>query len=228
LARYAAKPRSSRPPIGRWYFYRGFAYLSRTVRQYEYQPCIPTRGTKVPSGPDWLHEIKHDGYRLIVQREGKRVRLLTRRGYDWSDRYPLITQAALRVRKESFVIDGEAVVLGPDGISDFEGLHSRKCNEDVRLYAFDLLSDDGVDMRDETLQIRKLWLVKRSSDGIIYNEHEAGPIGPRLFEQACLMGLEGIVSKRRDRGYKAGLCKDWIKVKNPKSAAMVRAKEGEW
>jgi bifunctional non-homologous end joining protein LigD len=51
------------------------------VRQHEYQPCIPTRGTKVPSGPDWLHEIKHDGYRLIVQREGKRVRLLTRRGY---------------------------------------------------------------------------------------------------------------------------------------------------
>jgi bifunctional non-homologous end joining protein LigD len=78
---------------------------------------------------------------LIVQREGTRVRLLTRRGYDWSDRYPLITEAALRRRKSAFVIDGEAVVLGPDGISDFEGLHSRKRNEDVRLYAFDLLSD---------------------------------------------------------------------------------------
>src|SRR3982751_4514763 len=131
------------------------------VRQYEYQPCIPTRGTKVPSGPDWLHEIKHDGYRLIVQREGKRVRLLTRRGYDWSDRYHLITKAALRRKKTSFVIDREAVVLGPDGISDFDGLHSGRCNEEVRLYAFDLLSDDGVDMRDETLQIRTLWLAKR-------------------------------------------------------------------
>src|SRR5213595_3886060 len=76
------------------------------VRHYHYQPCIPTRGTEVPSGPDWFHEIKHDGYRLIVQREGKRVRLLTRRGHDWSDRYPLITQAALRLRKSSFVIDG--------------------------------------------------------------------------------------------------------------------------
>src|SRR5256714_3412944 len=118
------------------------------------------RGIKVPSGPDWLHEIEQDGYRLIVQREGKRVRLLTRRGYDWSDRYPLIIEAALRLRKTSFVIDGEAVVLGPDGISDFEGLHSRRCNEEVRLYAFDLLSDDGVDMRDETLQIRKLRLSK--------------------------------------------------------------------
>src|SRR6478672_6551247 len=81
------------------------------VRQYEYQPCIRTRGTKVPAGPDWFHEIKHDGYRLIVQREGKRVRLLTRRGYDWSDRYPLIVQAALRLHKASFVIDGEAISL---------------------------------------------------------------------------------------------------------------------
>jgi bifunctional non-homologous end joining protein LigD len=96
------------------------------VRQYEYQPCIPTRGTHVPADPDWLHEIKHDGYRLIVQREGKRVRLLTRRGYDWSDRYPLVTEAALRLRKSSFVIDGEAVVLGADGISDFDALHGGK------------------------------------------------------------------------------------------------------
>jgi len=69
------------------------------LRKLEYQPCIPTRGTEVPSGPDWFHEIKHDGYRLIVQREGKRVRLLTRRGYDWSDRHPLITQAALSSAK---------------------------------------------------------------------------------------------------------------------------------
>src|SRR3954466_15844459 len=87
------------------------------LSKLKYLPCIPTRGTTVPSGPDWLHEIKHDGYRLIVQREDKRVRLLTRRGYDWSDRYPLITQAALRLRKTSFVIDGEAVVLAPNGIA---------------------------------------------------------------------------------------------------------------
>src|SRR4029453_1294226 len=91
------------------------------VRQYEYQPCVPTRGTKVPAGPDWLHEIKHDGYRLIVQREDKRVRLFTRNGHDWSQRYPLITEAALRIKSTSFVIDGEAVLLGVDGISDFEG-----------------------------------------------------------------------------------------------------------
>jgi bifunctional non-homologous end joining protein LigD len=123
-------------------------YLSDMVRQYEYQPCIPTRGTEVPAGPDWLHEIKHDGYRLIVQREGKRVRLLTRRGYDWSDRYPRVAEAALRLRKSSFVIDGEAVVLGSNGISDFDALHGGRRDAEVRLYAFDLLMDDGVDMRD--------------------------------------------------------------------------------
>ena len=82
-----------------------------------FDPCIPTRGTKVPDRPNWLHEIKHDGYRLIVQRDGKRVRLWTRNGHDWSDRFPLITEAALRNRNSSFVIDGEAVLLGVDGRS---------------------------------------------------------------------------------------------------------------
>jgi ATP-dependent DNA ligase len=105
--------------LGGWYLCLAFAYLSRMLRKLQYLPCIPTRGAEVPAGSDWFHEIKHDGYRLIVQREGKRVRLLTRRGYDWSERYPLITEAALRLRKQSFVVDGEAVVLGPDGISDF-------------------------------------------------------------------------------------------------------------
>jgi bifunctional non-homologous end joining protein LigD len=103
-------------------------------------------------------------------------------------------------------------------------LHGGKRNADVRLYAFDLLSDDSV----ETLHIRKLWLgklLKRSTDGIIYNEHEAGAIGPRLFEQACKMGLEGIVSKHRERGYRAGRSKHWIKVKNRTHAAMYRVME---
>ena len=86
-------------------------------------------------------------------------------------------------------------------------------------------------MCDETLQIRKLWLgklLKRLGDGIIYNDYDAGAIGPLLFRQACLMGLEGIVSKHRERGYKAGPCKDWNKVKNSKSPAMVRAKKRDW
>ena len=88
-----------------------------------FEPCIPTRGDKVPDRPEWIHEIKHDGYRLIVQREGERVRLFTRSGHDWSGRYPLIIEAALRNRN---------VLLGVDGRSDFNGLHSRKCDDEVQ------------------------------------------------------------------------------------------------
>jgi len=112
-----------------------------------------------------------------------------------------------------------------------DALHGEERNDEVRLYAFDLLSDDGVDMRNETLQVRKLWLgklLKRPADGIIYNNHEAGAIGPRLFEQGCRMGLEGIVSKHRNRSYKAGRCTSWMKINNPNSPAMLRAEEGNW
>jgi bifunctional non-homologous end joining protein LigD len=80
--------------------------------------CLPTRSTSVPNTPDWLHEIKYDGYRLRVERDGDRVRLITRGGYNWADRYPWIVEAALKNR-ERFVIEGEAVVLGVDGVSDF-------------------------------------------------------------------------------------------------------------
>src|SRR5829696_3680439 len=103
-----------------------------------YAPCIPTRAAKVPAGPDWIHEIKHDGFRLIVQREGSRVRLFTRNGHDWTDRFPFIVDAAARIRTGSFVLDGEAVLLGVDGVSDFDGLISRRRDDEVQLYAFDI------------------------------------------------------------------------------------------
>ena len=106
------------------------------------------KAAKVPNRPEWIHEIKHDGYRLIVQRDGERVRLFTRNGHDWSSRYPRIVEAALRNRNSSFVIDGEAVLLGVDGVSDFNGLHSRKHNAEVEFYAFDILVSDGEDVAD--------------------------------------------------------------------------------
>jgi bifunctional non-homologous end joining protein LigD len=81
------------------------------------EPCIPTLAAKSLSGPDWVHEIKHDGYRLIVRRGGNAVRLFTRRGYDWTDRYPAIASAAGKLRAKSFTIDGEAVVSGADRIA---------------------------------------------------------------------------------------------------------------
>ncbi|MBR1298540.1 RNA ligase family protein [Bradyrhizobium sp. AUGA SZCCT0042] len=190
-----------------------------------FEPCIPTRGTAVPSGRDWFHEIKHDGYRLIVQRDGKTVRLWTRNGNDWSTRYPGILEAALRHRASRFVLDGEAVLLGVDGIADFNGLHSRKHDEEVQFYAFDILASGGDDLRSLPLHQRRSQLEKmlrRRVDGIILNDIEQGEIGPHLFRAACNMGLEGIVSKHRDRPYRAGRCPHWIKVKNRKSPAMNR------
>ncbi len=185
--------------------------------------CIPTRGTKVPHTPEWLHEIKFDGYRLRVERNGDRVRLITRNGYDWTKRYPWIVESALKNRQKHFVIDGEAVTLGVDGISDFNALHSGKYNDQVQLYAFDMLAGDGDDMRSLPLSMRKTNLARllaRRPDGIFVAPFEQGEIGPDLFQAAFKFGLEGLVSKRRDRPYRAGRSPHWIKVKNPASPAM--------
>ncbi len=91
--------------------------------------------------------MKYDGYRLRVERDGDRVRLITRGGYNWTKRYPWIVEAALKNRIKQFVIDGEAVILGVDGVSDFNELHSGKSNHEVQLYAFDVLAMDGDDLR---------------------------------------------------------------------------------
>ena len=193
-----------------------------------FAPCIPTRGTKVPDRDDWFHEVKHDGYRLMIQRDDKRVRLWTRNGHDWSNRYPLIVEAALRHRSTSFVMDGEAVLLGVDGISDFDALHSRKHDDKVQYYAFDLLVASGEDLRSLPLHLRKNNLgrmLARRIDGIMTNNYEQGAIGPDLFRHACKLGLEGLVSKRKDSRYRGGRSPDWIKVKNPQSPAMNRAKD---
>ncbi|MGY3233186.1 ATP-dependent DNA ligase [Bradyrhizobium sp. USDA 4448] len=117
--------------------------------------CLGTAGKQVPSGPDWIHEVKHDGYRLLVLREDNRVRLLSRNGTDWTRRYPWTAETALKNRQKRFVIDGEAVILGVDGISDFNALHSRKHDHEVQLYAFDILAVGGDDLRVLPLHLRK-------------------------------------------------------------------------
>ena len=190
-----------------------------------FEPCIPTRGTTVPAGPDWLHDIKHDGYRLIIQRESNRVRLWARNGHDWSGRFPLITEAALRNRNSSFVIDGEAVLLGVDGISDFHGLHNRMHDHEVEFYAFDILVSDGEDLGRLPLSMRKVSLARllaRRVDGIFLSDFEQGEIGPDLFRHACLMGLEGMVSKHRESSYRGGRSNRWVKVKNRAHPAFAR------
>jgi bifunctional non-homologous end joining protein LigD len=190
--------------------------------------CLPTKSTSVPDGPDWLHEIKYDGYRLRIERDGDRVRLITRGGYDWTKRFPWIVEAALKNQQRRFVIDGEAVILGVDGISDFDALHSGKHNNEVQLCAFDVLAMDGDDLRRLPLSMRKAnleRLLARRPEGIFINPFERGEIGPDLFHAACRMGLEGLVSKRRDRPYQAGRSKHWVKVKNRSHPAMKRVME---
>jgi bifunctional non-homologous end joining protein LigD len=106
------------------------------VFRMRFEFCIPTAGKIVPAGPEWLHEIKFDGYRIRLERDADRVRLITKGGYDWTKRFPRIVEAALKNRQKRFVIDGEALIRGVDGYSDFNALHSRKHDEEVQLYAF--------------------------------------------------------------------------------------------
>jgi hypothetical protein len=140
-------------------------------------PCSQTAGRT-----GWVHEIKHDGYRLQVRRVGDQVRLFTRRGYYWSGRYPSIAVTATLLRARSFTLDGEAVVCGPDGVAIFDALHRRGTVTEAMLYAFDLLELDGADLRGMPLGDRKNRLASR----------------------------------------------DWLKVKNPDSPAMIRAREADW
>ncbi|WIW44624.1 RNA ligase family protein [Bradyrhizobium sp. 62B] len=193
------------------------------MRSFEF--CLPTKSTTVPDGPDWVHEIKYDGYRLRLERDGDRVRLVTRGGYNWSSRYPWIVEAARKVRQKQFVLDGEAVVLGVDGASDFNALHSRKHDQEVQFCAFDILAEGGDDLRILPLSMRKASLERllaRRPEGVFVNPFERGELGPDLFRAACNIGLEGLVSKRRDRPYEGGRCRYWIKVKNRKHPAMER------
>jgi bifunctional non-homologous end joining protein LigD len=181
-------------------------------------------------GPQWVYEIKHDGYRLIVRRQGARVKLYTRRGYDWSDRFPWITEAVGRLRIQSAVFDGEAVICGKDGVSDFNKLHARGHDHCVFLYTFDLLELNGDDLRSEPLETRKARLhrlLSRADNGIQFNEHVEDD-GELVFRHACKLGLEGIIAKRVDMPYRSARCKSWIKVKNPASPAMLRIEDGSW
>src|SRR4051812_28444296 len=194
------------------------------------QPCRPTKAIRPPSGPLWIHEIKHDGFRLLVRREGSRVRCFTRGGHDWAERFPAIVAAARTIKAQSFLLDGEAIVCGADGRADFEALRSRRRDADVILFAFDLIELQGKDWRARQLGERKTRLASlltRRSDAIQFTEH-LDHDGELVFTHACRMGLEGIVSKRIDAPYRSGPSKLWLKSKNPASEAVRREREEEW
>src|ERR1043165_955418 len=119
---------------------------SRTAPAAFIDPCLPTKVSKASSGDNWAHEIKHDGYRLQIHVGPKSVRLYTMSGYDWTDRYPLIIEAASKL-KGMAIIDAEAAIVGPHGVSDFEALHNRERNGEAVAWAFDLMMLNGEDLR---------------------------------------------------------------------------------
>ena len=154
----------------------------------------------------------------------------TRNAYDWTARLPAIAAAAGRIKAKSFTIDGEAVVVGPDGLSRFEDLRRREAAHNAILYAFDLIEHDGEDLRDRLFLERKTALarlLRNTEAGILLNEHVAED-GPTVFAHACRLGAEGIVSKRVDGTYRSGPCPVWIKVRNPASVAVQRERSENW
>ena len=136
-----------------------------------------------------------------------------------------------KLPSRSCIIDGEAVACGDDGIADFERIRYLRSDDSVFLYAFDLIELDGDDLRREPLAVRKATLsslLARVASGLRFNEHMDDKDGPMVFAQACKLGLEGIVSKRRDSFYSSGRSPHWIKSKNPNAPAVKQEAEEDW
>jgi bifunctional non-homologous end joining protein LigD len=185
-----------------------------------YQPQLATLVSVPPSGDEWLHEIKLDGYRIGCLIHKGRATLITRNGNDWTAAYPEIASAALDLPVRDALIDGEVVILLPDGRTSFQALQnasSGKAARDTLVYfVFDLLHLNGEHVARLPLGERKARLRTlisgRRIGRIRYTDHVVGR-GQAFFEQACRAHLEGTVSKRRDMPYNPGRHGGWLKTK---------------
>ena len=182
-------------------------------------PQLATLVDDAPTGDAWLHEVKLDGYRLLARIEGKRIRLLTRRGNDWTGKFEPLVNALAALNLRSAMLDGEIVHLMPDGTSSFGGLQEDLSEERpnrLTYFLFDLLALDGYLLTGCTLEDRKRVLEQifgRQAKGPLrYSDHVVGH-GPEFFAQACTAKLEGIISKRRDDAYLSERSRGWLKVK---------------
>ena len=205
--------------------------MSRALPSGFIQPCLPTNSPQPPIGTEWVHEIKHDGIRVIARKTEFGVRLYSRPGNDLTQRFPLIAEAVARLRGRSCIIDGEAVSCGDDGIALFERIRYKRHDDSVFLYVFDLIELNSDDLRREPLEDRKGRLARlllRAEFGLRLNEYLEHANGAHVFEHACRMGLEGIVSKRKGSPYRSGRTLDWIKAKNPDAPAVTRLAEQDW
>ena len=181
-------------------------------------PCLAKSALRPPSGSDWVYEVKWDGYRLFIERhpDGRLV-LRTRGGYDWTDRFPGILAAARNVPAKTFIIDGEAVVLNDQGVSDFSALQSaarRRSSGEVLFYGFDLLYRDGTDLRHLPLVERRAALSAIIGGDLHLRMSETVEAdGAAFLAAACEMKLEGIIAKRGRAPYRSGRGGEWLKIK---------------
>jgi len=175
-------------------------------------PAQPKLITTPPNGPDWLHEIKYDGYRVLAVRKADSVQLWARSGIDWSIAFAAVREAILALPDDDFAIDGEVV-----GTNSFYDLRSRVHQRQAHMYAFDLLRLGGEDLRRTPLIERKCRLTQilPAGPGYLHYVDHLTEDGPLVFRHACALGLEGIVSKRRDSTYRSGPTRSWVKTKNP-------------
>jgi bifunctional non-homologous end joining protein LigD len=185
----------------------------------ELKPQLATPATAAPAGPDWLHEIKYDGYRLFARIDHGKVRLITRNGLDWTAKFPELAHALARLPVETALIDGELVCLASDGTTSFSDLQDAIATGKtgaLNFFAFDLVYRDGWDLTGAALEDRKAALadiIPHEASGMLrYSDHQQGQ-GPAVLSQASGLGLEGIVAKRRDAPYRPGRGGSWLKVK---------------
>src|SRR4051794_6305601 len=153
------------------------------------RPCQPTLWSKVPTGPEWVHEVKYDGYRLIARKDGSRVRLWSRNGRNWRNGFAAIS-AAVQALPVDVVLDGEAVAPCPRGFPDFHALRAPEKAKGACLLAFDLVFLDGADLRQRPLCERRsllLEVLKDSAEGLRFSDHMEGPAGAVMFEHAARM-----------------------------------------
>ena len=184
------------------------------------EPSLPQPADKAPSGPNWVHEIKYDGYRMQGRIDGHDVRLLTRKGLDWTSRFAKIASALKTIGLSSALIDGEIIVEDSAGLPSFTLLQedlSAGRGDRFRYLVFDLLYCEGFDLTQAALIDRKALLqdivgALSAASPIRFSDHLAQD-GPTVFEHACRIGLEGIVSKRADLPYRPGRGDHWRKIK---------------
>jgi bifunctional non-homologous end joining protein LigD len=185
------------------------------------QPQLATLVERPPEGDRWLHELKHDGYRMLARLDHRRAQLLSRNARDWTESFPDIAAAVARLPGDQAMLDGEVTVLLPDGTSSFQALQNLMSGTGggrLAYIIFDLLYLDGRDLTGAPVEERKAALARLLASAndkaaaLRYSDHVVGS-GAEFFEQACRLGLEGIVSKRRDAPYRGTRGADWLKIK---------------